>query len=315
MSCPAISIVVPVYNRADLLNRALNSALVQTYQNFEVLVVDDGSNDNPEIVVEEIDDPRLRCLRHPDNLGGAAARNTGIASARGEYIAFLDSDDEWLPHKLESQMRVFRDADTRLGVVYTRAWIDDGQTRHLGRKPTKRGDIYEYEIRGDYVTQTSTWLVRSECFEKVGNFDIDLPSRQDYDMSLRISRLFHYDFLVDPLVILYIASANRITSDVGKRIQGSLKVLAKIKGDINHLSKHAQKKILSYHMYAIGRFCIKSGELDLARCFIRDAINIYPFSVKYWLVYLSSCGGMNVHKKIAGLVSRFKSYLDMEIQP
>lgn len=100
---PTVSVVIPTYNRAHLVGRAIQSVLNQTYQDFEIIVVDDGSTDNTEEVVKSFNDPRIRYIRHDQNRGGSAARNTGIKMARGEYIAFQDSDDEWLPEKLESR--------------------------------------------------------------------------------------------------------------------------------------------------------------------------------------------------------------------
>jgi glycosyltransferase involved in cell wall biosynthesis len=102
----AVSVVIPTYNRASLLGRAIKSVLEQTYQDFEIIVVDDASTDNTEEVVRNLRDRRIRYLRHEKNRGGSAARNTGIRAAWGQYIAFQDSDDEWLPEKLKKQMEV-----------------------------------------------------------------------------------------------------------------------------------------------------------------------------------------------------------------
>jgi len=98
---PRISVIIPSYNRANTIGRAIQSALSQSYQDFEIIVIDDGSTDHTEEVIRSFQDSRIRYIRHNRNRGGSAARNTGIHAARGEYIAFLDSDDEWLPQKLE----------------------------------------------------------------------------------------------------------------------------------------------------------------------------------------------------------------------
>ena len=114
-----ISVIVPTYNRGHLLERALRSVLTQTHQQLELIIVDDGSVDNTADVVSTYDaDSRVRYIRHQDNLGSSVARNTGIRHAQGEYIAFLDSDDEWLPTKLEKQMLLFQYGSLpRLGAV------------------------------------------------------------------------------------------------------------------------------------------------------------------------------------------------------
>lgn len=104
---PKVSVIIPTYNRAHLIGRAIKSVLNQTYKDFEIIIVDDGSTDKTEEVVKDFKDERVRYIRREKNKGGSAARNTGIKAARGEYIAFQDSDDEWLPEKLEKQMKAF----------------------------------------------------------------------------------------------------------------------------------------------------------------------------------------------------------------
>lgn len=105
---PLVSVVIPTYNRAEFLPRAVESVLRQTVDDFELIVVDDASTDDTEAVVERFDDPRVEYVRHGTNRGGSAARNTGIERSSGEYIAFLDSDDEWYPRKLERQVEELR---------------------------------------------------------------------------------------------------------------------------------------------------------------------------------------------------------------
>ena len=109
---PTISVIIPTYNRADFIGRAIESVLDQTYQDFEIIVIDDGSKDNTENIVKSFDDTRITYIRLKDNKGAAVARNTGIGTARGKFIAFQDSDDEWLPQKLAKQMEVFEKVDS-----------------------------------------------------------------------------------------------------------------------------------------------------------------------------------------------------------
>jgi len=115
----SVSIVIPTYNRAGLLSRTIQSVLNQTYQDFEIIIVDDGSTDKTEEVVKSFNSKKIFYNRHEENKGANAARNTGIKASRGEYIAFQDSGDEWLPQKLERQMKVFENASPEVGVVYT----------------------------------------------------------------------------------------------------------------------------------------------------------------------------------------------------
>ena len=112
-----VSVIIPTYNRAKLIKRSILSVLNQTYQNFEIIVVDDGSADDTKSVVESFNNPKIRYIRHDINKGQSAARNTGIKNAKGKYIAFQDSDDEWLPEKLEKQMSCFESPSSHSGIV------------------------------------------------------------------------------------------------------------------------------------------------------------------------------------------------------
>ena len=118
---PTVSIIIPTYNRAHLIDRSIQSVLNQTYQDFELIVVDDGSTDNTEDIIRQFQekDKRIKYIKHDKNKGGSAARNTGIKNSRGEYIAFQDSDDEWFPEKLEKQIEIIECTDPKVGIVYS----------------------------------------------------------------------------------------------------------------------------------------------------------------------------------------------------
>ena len=120
---PKVSIIIPTYNRADVITRALNSVLAQTETNYEVIIVDDASTDETKQIIESYLDPRIRYLRHDKNKYAAAARNTGMEKATGQYIAFLDSDDEWVPTKLHAQLQIMDSRDDSWGCIYSGARI------------------------------------------------------------------------------------------------------------------------------------------------------------------------------------------------
>src|SRR5436190_11436655 len=134
---PTVSVVIPVFNRAVAVRRAIDSVLAQTFQDFEIIVVDDGSTDDTAESVSSFQDPRITLIRHDRKRGGSAARNTGIRSSSGAYVAFLDSDDEWLPAKLERQLEVFGRSDDELALVYAgteRAYADGTIHRNFARR-------------------------------------------------------------------------------------------------------------------------------------------------------------------------------------
>ena len=178
---PAFSIIVPVHNRQHLLGRALWSIQAQTFQNFEVIVVDDGSIDDPATVVTELDDNRF-CIVRQVNAGAAAARNNGAGRARGEYLAFLDSDDEALPGWLATVMEGF--ARHQAGVVCLGVKrVDDvgGAVRYSG--PKSLGPLYR-GLEGKFLA--GSYALRRKLFLELGGFDASLPAGHHTDFSLRL---------------------------------------------------------------------------------------------------------------------------------
>ncbi|TAK34595.1 MAG: glycosyltransferase family 2 protein, partial [Saprospiraceae bacterium] len=130
---PAVSVIIPTYNRAKTIERAIDSVLNQTFSDLELIVVDDCSTDFTVDVIKQYTDERLIYIRHENNRGEGGARNTGIRNSRAKYIAFLDSDDEWFPNKLEKQMPVIQESDSKVGIVYSHYIMqyEDGSGAHL----------------------------------------------------------------------------------------------------------------------------------------------------------------------------------------
>lgn len=154
---PTVSIIIPTYNRSQLIARAVKSVLNQTYQNFELIIIDDGSTDNTRELVTSFNDERIRYIRHEENKGEAAARNTGLKAARCDYIAYQDSDDEWLPEKLARQIELLQDASPEVGVIYTGFWKAENHRRTyvlfswVGQKNGDRN----YELRAIFAEALS----------------------------------------------------------------------------------------------------------------------------------------------------------------
>jgi O-antigen biosynthesis protein len=201
---PRVSVIVPTFNRADVLPRAVRSVLAQTWTDFELLIVDDGSTDDTQEVVTRLEDARLRYVRLSTNGGVAAARNRGLRGARGDFIAFLDSDDEWLPGKLAAQLAVFDAAPPEVGLVYTgvECVLPDGRRRV--DMPEERGDVYR-EMLGRNVIHGggSNVLMRRNVVATVGFFDEGLRAIEDYEYWLRVARFFTIDYVAAPLIRYY----------------------------------------------------------------------------------------------------------------
>lgn len=224
---PLVSVILPTYNREDVLGHSIDSVLSQTYENVELVVVDDGSTDETEAVVRARDDPRLRYYRHERNKGPNAARNTGIGKCNGRYVAFIDSDVEWLPHKVERQVERLETAGEAIGGVYCRAYGEfDGYVKEVPH-PGLEGDLYGPLLAGDLIVPTSQLLLKSECFEVVGGWDEDLPCFNEYDLALRLAKEYEFAYMSEPLVINVVHDGMTISRDIGKRIAGTELILEK----------------------------------------------------------------------------------------
>lgn len=194
MSQGLVSVVIPAYKRADTIERAVRSAIGQTYQDIEVVVVDDHSGDDTPDIVAAIDDERVTLLSHPENRGGNATRRTAIESSRGTWLAFLDADDVWFPEKLQAQLDRLDELRDSTGDGYEMAYtwyeseLPDGTTAPA-RQPRAEG----YEIHELYASNLigtfSTVLVSRAAHDRVGGLDPSLPSCQDWEFYLRVNRV------------------------------------------------------------------------------------------------------------------------------
>ena len=196
---PQVTVIIPTYNRGWILKEAIDSVLTQDYKNFELIVVDDGSTDNTsEILASYGNDIRVL---FQENKGVSAARNRGIAEASGQFIAFIDSDDLWLPQKLSTQVEFFNQTPDALICQTEEVWIRKGKRvnpkmRH--KKPS--GMIFEPSLELCLVSPSAV-MIRRVLFDRVGEFDVTLPACEDYDLWLRISCRFPVHLIDTPLII------------------------------------------------------------------------------------------------------------------
>ncbi|MFZ2385321.1 MAG: glycosyltransferase [Candidatus Omnitrophota bacterium] len=197
-----VSVIIPTYNRAQVLLGAINSALSQTYKNLEIIVVDDASADNTRDLICGIHDGRVKYCRLEKNNGGSVARNVGIKISQGEFIAFLDSDDEWLPTKLEKQVKLFNSLSDEYGLIYSGCYFSCENKFSGGCfKPKEKGTIFDILLERNCVGTTSTVLVKANLVHKIGGFKEGLPSCQDWDFYLRLSQITKFYFIADSLVV------------------------------------------------------------------------------------------------------------------
>lgn len=189
-----VSVIIPTYNRAKTVRVAVDSVLAQTFKNFELIVVDDGSGDDTAKALKAYGD-RIRVISQP-NQGVSAARNAGIALARGGLIAFLDSDDVWLPHKLQAQADFFAANPDAMWQQTEEIWVRNGKRVNPKRRHQKRrGRIFQESLELCLISPSAVML-RREVLDEFGLFDENLPACEDYDLWLRI--LTKYPVYLDP---------------------------------------------------------------------------------------------------------------------
>lgn len=224
MQRPKVSVIIPVYNRENLIRRAIDSVLRQSYRDYEIVVVDDGSTDSTP---RELDSygGQIKVIRQA-NRGPYAARNAGIKSSEGEYIAFLDSDDEWFPERLAKQVPLL-DAGPELGLVYGNGeLIDDANAARRrvffehGNKP-KRGRVFAELIECNFVPQSSV-LLRRECLNEVGLF-WELPLSADYHKWLQIALRYPVDYVED-IVFRYHLHGGNIIHDRISQYRNNIRI-------------------------------------------------------------------------------------------
>ncbi|WP_052341485.1 glycosyltransferase family 2 protein [Salinarimonas rosea] len=201
---PLVSVVVPTFERGALLARALRGVVAQTYANLEAIVVDDASQrEDIAAVVARFGDPRLRYVRQPENGGVAAARNRGMDEARGSLIAFLDSDDEWLPEKLARQVALMHHRPDGVGLCYTGVLEHGADGDRIEKPATLRGDLWPEFLRRNPITSASGVMIRRSVVDAVGGFDTTLPAIEDYEYWARIARFYEVDCVPDLLTVYH----------------------------------------------------------------------------------------------------------------
>jgi glycosyltransferase involved in cell wall biosynthesis len=259
-----VSVIVPTYNRAETLPRAIDSVFQQTHMELELVVVDDGSTDETPSVVREYDDDRLRYLRHEENKNASVARNTGLEAATGEYVAFLDSDDEWHPEKLSRQLEAMKAAPTDCAGNYC------GVEIRRGSKLTKvLGDVFDndatYSGQEAVVTGLltlsglmhagSTLLVRRSVADEIGGFDERFDRHQDIEFTIRVAQVGPIHHLDETLVTLH-SSAGPSPDDVA---DAKARLFEKFGDEIKRLEAQGHP-IRRNHDFVQARHYIREGQ-------------------------------------------------------
>lgn len=219
---PLISIIIPTYNRPDLLKKAIKSASDQTYKNLEIIIIDDASTKDYQKIIKNLNKKNVTYIKNKTRKGGGYSRNIGIKKAKGKFIAFLDDDDEWMSEKLEKQLRAFDNPNFGLVVCYS---MDKRFGRERISKPPEKVD-HKYLLKSFNLSSTSSYMVRKEALDQVGYFDTDLPSAQEYDLALRITKNYTVK-TVPEILMIQNASEGQISENWNKKIRGAFAIYNK----------------------------------------------------------------------------------------
>jgi glycosyltransferase involved in cell wall biosynthesis len=294
---PAISVVIPAYNRAATIRVAIESVLRQTWTDFELIVVDDCSADDTLAEVARVDDPRLRVIESPINRGAASARNAGVEEARAAWVAFQDSDDEWLPTKLEKQMSRLAALGPDQVAAYCGMIV-------LGRKappngaapkpsdnrpavryfppldePVVEGDLLVPLLRKNLIS-TQTLIARRDALREMGGFDASMRALEDWDCAIRLAQMGPIAFVDEPLVVQRF-SANSISNDHARVLGGRVQIAEKHAAILaRHPAIHAE------HYDSIATRRQKIGDLSGARAALAQAHALRPRDPRYWAIGL-----------------------------
>lgn len=266
MPPPRISVVIPAYNRAGTIGYCLDSVCSQTLPPFEVIVVDDCSTDSTVETVNEYgrSHPNVRCVVLERNSGAQAARNRGIREARGEWIAFQDSDDEWMLDKLEKQVEALAAVGFEpLTVVHTDAWSDDNATgiRTVWHLPLCEGRAYA-RLLSDPAPLFPTFITSKTALEQIGLLDEKVPSYQEWDTSIRLAKQCRFIHIREPLFVYHFHAGETISKNKKRDIEGYQFIVDKHRAQIleqcgpGALTRHIEQnalKAMRWGLYAEAR--------------------------------------------------------------
>jgi glycosyltransferase involved in cell wall biosynthesis len=265
-----VSVILPTFNREAQVVRAVSSVISQTFKDQEIIVVDDGSTDGTFDALKEFR-TRIKYVRHPQNFGVSAARNTGIRSSCSPLIAFLDSDDYWLPEKTTAQVNFFEQHKEAVACQTEEIWIRNGRRVNPRRKHLKpSGDIFEASLKLCLVSPSAVMIKRS-LLDRVGLFDQTLPACEDYDLWLRISSRYPIYLIEKNLVVKEGGASDQLSSlfkGMDKfRISAMLNLLKRTR--LHQWQFEATMKELSLKCRIYGQGCLKRGKSEEGEYYLK----------------------------------------------
>lgn len=299
---PKISVIIPTKNRADYVAKAIKSVLNQTFQDFEILIIDGGSTNATKEILRNFVDARILYFSQKDKKGVSAARNLGINQSRGQFISFLDDDDVWMPRKLEKQIALLRQ-NKSFSVVYgLSSYViqSDGRVIGLYNRPNFIGGIYPRILEENIIGNCSSILIRKECFE-MELFDVDLPAAEDWDLWIRLAKKFCFKPIDEPLDA-YRLHGERLTRSYYGVLHAAKTMFKKYSEDI-YSSPNCHEALRRWHLL-LGLAYLQSGDKTHARAEYVSAISMNPRSVQCYIRYLLCFIGPEPYNSIQVFLER-----------
>lgn len=291
MGSQLVSIIIPVYNREDSIGRAIESVLQQSYDEIELLIVDDGSTDGTAAVIEGYADERVHYI-YQENAGANVARNTGINAANGTYISFLDSDDEFDPSYLTKCVSALQSSSEKCIGAFTAHYVTNKEAGIRRYADAPAGEISLTELQHRNVPgslSTTTWDAR--VFDEVGMLDTEMPAIQDYEFYLRVARTYTLVGIDEPLLTQYTDTDNRISDATNRRFKGHEKLEEK-HGDL------LSKQRFAYHKIEQGRLSMYQGDVSTARKRFVEALKLTPTNIVIYIHLVLTLSGSRIYTRI-----------------
>ena len=294
-----VSVIIPTFNRADLLRSAIESAISQTFTNTEIIVSDDNSTDHTLNVVESFKDRRIKYVRNEGKKGPSATRNLAILISKGKYIAFLDDDDEWLSAKLKKQVDLLNNSSPDIcGVYSNRLFVDKTSGNVLSDNPGTD------QLRGNLLNQliikspihTSTVVIKKWCLNKIGLFDETLFFMEDWDLWVRLSLNWDFEYISLPLAKAYIHYYSHLSHNLKEQTKSRGKLLKRYK----HLFKRNRKSWGELYICQGAEYCqlkqMMKGRINLIKGIMK-----YPLNKIGYFHLLSSVFGASNYQRLRKL--------------
>lgn len=312
MNKPLVSVIIPTYKRSKFIKRAIDSVLAQTYDNIEIIVVDDNIPDSLEKIatrneiIKYNEEEKIKYIDLQNNSGGAIARNRGIELAKGKYLCFLDDDDEYLSNKISRQVEIFEKSQLHLSVVGGFAEVRNKSNQLIRiEKKTISGDVYEHQLANNICT-TSIAMIRHEVIKKSGGFE-KMPSSQEHMFFLKVLKVNpYYDYVDDVVVKIHHHDGERISTNYDKP-KGAIKLFDFVKSETDSLTYKEKKRIAHHHLINISLSFLSIGnKREALRYFVKLVFNDRSISVDSIKLFINIAFGLEFMNSLKAIISFLK---------